>query len=101
MPIAARYRSVHARPSPRQRRDGRTVTHVYPAPRGFNPSFRRRNDLHAFGGGSDMISIHAPLRGATRVIVISMLKLRISIHAPIVRKTFKSIRDTSRLEGIP
>ena len=35
-----------------------------------------------------MISIHAPLRGATRVIVISMLKLRISIHAHIVRKTF-------------
>jgi len=49
----------------------------------FNPRPCARGDFyHLHNAGSEIVSIHAPARGATRVLAACQLYDKVSIHAP-------------------
>ena len=54
------------------------------AHRGFNPRPREGGDLTALAYLNDaVVSIHAPVKGATPGLVIRLAAVAVSIHAPV------------------
>ncbi len=60
----------------------------------FNPRSREGSDVKKtkFTAGLKIISIHAPVRGATASLIASSSAIAISIHAPVRGATFLELR---------
>ena len=51
---------------------------------GFNPRAREGRDLlRSVSSQDQLVSIHAPVRGATRILARLCLRVVVSIHAPV------------------